>query len=459
MLKVAIGALTLIATFSAVAAPLPIDWTARLEEATRRVERAYQQALAASNDRPSLEREQKRWAARVEEDCALDRSVNHDCRISYNSARIVELMQFWRTDQRDCALPMAEIAQAICEEPGLRAKFGEIEAIVARLAQSESDKVHQKQIFRDQELWRLKLFENTNSEGRSISERLPAYIRIASKELDFRKLELDTLAGEQKRLPETVPIDLPPDWWGIDLNPLFKGKRIIPYRVVGDANRNALVVLSTHPGIGAKTDEFFFVNVITQKVVAKTKIDPDVDQAFYKSHGFAYDLSYRDNAISTIFKLMPGYVGCGEQLTSPVSYWRIRWSNDEGVKNIEAIRYVVRQFQKRAEMPPACDEYDLSKRKSFEAKFIEVKAVLADGTFLATIDNRYLVRFRPDLTSPFFYGRSDLVLLSPKEIELINGGIYDLFGSEEPDGYDEVLFIKALLSRATKAQIEASREK
>jgi len=89
-----------------------------------------------------------------------------------------------------------------------------------------------------------------------------------------------------------------------------------------------------------------------------------------------------------------------------------------------------------------------------------VKTILADGTFLATIDGRYLVRFRRDLTSPFFYGRSDIVLLSPKEVELVNEGSNTIgFESEYANGRDDVSLIKALLTRATKAQIEAGRAK
>ncbi|MDR3439706.1 hypothetical protein [Telmatospirillum sp.] len=87
----------------------------------------------------------------------------------------------------------------------------------------------------------------------------------------------------------------------------------------------------------------------------------------------------------------------------------------------------------------------------FKPSFHEFLGMLSDGSFIALIESRYLVRFRADITSPFFYGRSDIVLLpfcaeNPE------------FSSENPKP-PNMAPLNAIVNRAAKEQIAAGKSR
>ena len=92
----------------------------------------------------------------------------------------------------------------------------------------------------------------------------------------------------------------------------------------------------------------------------------------------------------------------------------------------------------------------------FQSLYLSPNARLPDGTILATANERWVIRFKPDLSSPFFNGQSSLVRVEARKID----AIVDEFYEKRKTGFtykDVISRVQNEISNAIDAQEKLPR--
>jgi uncharacterized protein len=424
----------------------------------------FQEISAGSNGGAALIGEQEVWLQSRGRYCGFERSGGYgltratQCLSSDYQRRIAVLAALRMTGPIDCAKPTPIVGKIVCANLDLRSADASVEARVNDLIKMEDDPIHREQIGRDQREWRSLLFRKF--ESLQITSRNQDAVRDQiHKAYAFRSAQLALLENHEPVITP-LPIALPSNWWGTDLLTALGRDDLEVSQAFATSSKSLVLELwprteivkesRTAPGQA----KFILVEMVSGRILADDKNRPDLfgtraaaerARLGLTSLGF----SIGGQALSTQLSVTTVSSNCPGPLREAIQY--------DVVGQYDSLpgRYVVARLAHPTSFDynrPRCanGEGD-SWTADFMPLYTQFLGRLADDTILTVIGGRYVVRFRPDLTSPFFDGRSELVLVDQDALDRLS----DADGG--PSGPVALQAVEKVIDEAAQAQSTRAR--
>ena len=217
-----------------------------------------------------------------------------------------------------------------------------------------------------------------------------------------------------------LPFSPPSDWWGIDITSVLGSSFNAGFGwSVAVGHHGMTVRVSTRKPAENKPlreQDTALLDILSGHVIGTLKDEPQfgslMSTAPYDRHGM--------KPLIPSFGKMPldkkvSVVSIWDKCPSPFQYSFRLYDMEKNINLMEE-RYIVSQLQNKKRIG-----YESSRHcendgspgwtVDFTTLLFEPLGVFSDGTFLAGVGDRYIIRFRPDLTSDFFNGRRDIVLI------------------------------------------------
>lgn len=431
----------------------------------------FQKAIANEGRGSGLVAEQRVWLQLRATICGLpergalsptlDAARPTSCLNNLYRNRLAALDSRVRAQAIDCQHQDSAIDQLVCADPQLLASDRKVEEAWSNALQ---DGYHRTQVQQDQSEWRVWLAGRFASAWLTDKNRDPLRKHLgAAYEVRLAQLE----ASGSRTLAPVETINLPSDWWGIDIvRQLSRDDLSIDRAFLRDTGT---LVVETGPktdgtipmGEIGKGERYILADVISGQVIANGRDRPDLIHTGGAALKLIYDgfglseINYigrlYEFPITSSIYLTVGSSNCPAPVRHAIEYGKY------GESYRFPGRYIVARLPHPKSFPynrPRCANGEGDKWSAdFEPLFTQFVSEVSDGTFLAIVGGRYVVRFRPDLTSPFFVGRSDVVVVPQDAVDRLS----DEDGG--PSGPLALRAVKAIVDEAARAQVAAGKIK
>jgi uncharacterized protein len=334
---------------------------AGLSDLDGRLGEAYRKALAGEPDRVALIGDQQVWLRARVESCVGPTAVPDQAKSCIAKAydqRIEVLSDIAGIGPVSCTPPMSVIAQSVCADPELLQQDRALEDHFQSVLHASKSAFRHWELERDQREWRKYLIEGVGPTPlwEPVRDELPGWL---ASQYALRNTAL-SLGEISAPFGPPMPVKFAPDWWGVDL-----------------LHANA-----------ADVPEWTGVKQFPIKL-------PDGDL------------------------IVMGDTNCPGPLQHSVAF-----TTPPPLYTTLIGRYFIQRLSRPKSFeynhPRCANGYGDTWTADFEPLSTEFRGQLSDGTFLALIGDRYLVRFRGDMTSPFFEGRTDLVSVPETELDRLS---------------------------------------
>lgn len=462
MMRAAAGVIALAAAsyFSAAgvaAAQVTIDCSTRSSAVARvicgtpflaaakvEMDATYEAAWTTSLDREWLRIQQEVWIETLNTQCL--ESTDDECLLRVLKERTRRLKGI-SVAFGGCEAVRKSEQPLVCTDPTLAALLSEDDDDARALAERAVTPAHRFMIREDQSAWRVNIMGGAYEACAVDPNGCIAWI---TDQLKARHAQLEFFNAKPGLAP-TLAVNLPPDWWGVDIASLAQGEKLYLEYVLTDSDGR--IVLALDDG----NRQWRFIDAVSGNPLRTMKREFEPPASLFDRLGYKYQkptISRLDQ--STDITLRSHDDSC----EPPLNGWIGQIADQHGL--LANSRLVFRRLESPGDFHEGVRCEDGIETILWAADFENLipwnMARLPDGTVLIQyrgqkLDTAYLVRFRPDLTSPFFEGRSDIVLIPKLQSDLLS-----MSGEESPGGtlriskrYTQALSF--LIERGMQAQI------
>lgn len=409
--------------------------------------RTYRQALRISQSPIELRNEEQIWLLNRETACGIPASgplpatlsagQATECLMRQYQKRIRILAALTRPSLVACGRRSTAVDQIVCQDPALLASYRSLQRRFAALLKGTVDKIRRTELRNGQRAWQKWVIGKFDGFGTSNPALLDRLSRQVHGAVSFRLAQLRVL--ELPKPTDPLPVKAPAGWWGIDLagalpHHEFQKRKFAIFGEYVDSDGVLGVEIYAHKPPFDNT----FINLFNGH-----KSSGDPPKGFTRLNGIRYLLN--GLPLSGGLMLTGEDANCPGPVRMPVNY---RFAGSY-------VAYPGYDVFERLRKPhtfhygdfPRCASSSPTWTADFRTLNTQFLGWTPDGTLIAIIGQRYVVRLRPDFTSPFLKGRSDLVVVPEAAVDRLS----DADGG--PSGPVVLRAVNTLINNAVKAQM------